>query len=297
MQFDRLLLTVAAVLPLNANAATADQSNPILKVEPQMITSSRQADLTLSDQTAQRVGLQVWRNETGGDRNAITSWNVAENFASMGIGHFIWFPAGLKSKFHESFPEMMSFLREQGASLPTWLDKPQIPPCPWTSRQDFKRGFNSYKMNELRDFLLATVGLQTKFLAKRMQGALPKILATVSDPVVRVHVEGQFNRVVNASPDLYPLIDYVNFKGEGISPKETYFDSDTGRDEGWGLKHVLLEMTGFSSERDVVLQEFSKAASAVLTRRVKNNPPNKRWLRGWLKRTTSYRKPLPDRRS
>ncbi|MCB1527640.1 MAG: hypothetical protein KDJ45_08060, partial [Hyphomicrobiaceae bacterium] len=60
----------------------------------------------------------------------------------------------------------------------------------------------------------------------------------------------------------------------------------------WGLKHVLLEMTGQSTSRDDVLGEFSDAAGYVLKRRIRNNPPNRRWQAGWLKRTETYRRPL-----
>lgn len=249
-------------------------------------------DLSLSRETAVKVGRQVWRNETGGSRDAITSWNAAENFASVGIGHFIWFPEDVSPPFQESFPTLLQYLRANGATPPAWLDTDVTPPCPWTSREDFKRNFNSDKMTGLRKFLLATVGLQTSYLAQRMQAALPKMLATLPEPAVQDHVRQQFHRVAAASPDLYPLVDYVNFKGEGINPAETSLDRDTGKAEGWGLKHVLLQMTGTSTDRTVVLNAFSEAAANVLLRRIKNNPPSARWQKGWIKRTDTYRQPL-----
>lgn len=248
--------------------------------------------LDLPEEVATKVGLQVWRNETGGDRDAITAWNASEDFASLGIGHFIWFPAGLKTPFAESFPKVGAYLRSRGAKLPVWLDKPKIPACPWVDRRAFLAAFHSPRMVELRAFLLDTVGLQTEYLALRMREALPKIVATITDPRERVKVRGQFVRVVNASPDLYPLIDYVNFKGEGIAATETFIGRTSGAAEGWGLKHVLLAMKG--DVQDVVsgLDAFADAARFVLLRRIANNPRDQTWRSGWLARVETYRRPL-----
>ena len=248
--------------------------------------------IEIAPEVATLVGRQVFLNETGGDRDMITAWNAAEDFMSLGIGHFIWFPAGLKVRFKESFPAMLAYLRSHGAKPPSWLDRGPAPPCPWANRTEFGRAFRSRQMSELREFLHGTVGLQVSYLVERMKAALPKILKSLETDAERNHVKRQFYRVVGASPDLYPLIDYINFKGEGIVASESYPNIETGVREGWGLKHVLLEMTGQSTSRDDVLGEFSDAAGYVLKRRIRNNPPNRRWQAGWLKRTETYRRPL-----
>lgn len=248
--------------------------------------------LELRDEVATRVGRQVFLNETGGDRDMITAWNEAEDFMSLGIGHFIWFPKGLETRFQESFPKMLAFLRANGAKPPAWLDRDVAPACPWADRRDFQRAFRGAQMSALRSFLHDTVGLQVQYLVERMNDALPKILDSLGSEAERAHVTLQFRRVAQASPDLYPLIDYINFKGEGIAASESYPNIKTGVPEGWGLKHVLLEMRGTSGERNQVLGEFADAAGYVLRRRITNNPPNKRWEKGWLKRTESYRRPL-----
>ena len=46
-----------------------------------------------------KVGRRIWLNESGGDEQAITAWNNGEDFMSLGIGNFIWFPAGRASRF------------------------------------------------------------------------------------------------------------------------------------------------------------------------------------------------------
>jgi len=248
--------------------------------------------LELSPELADKVGRQVWLNETGGSREGVTSWNATEDFPSLGIGHFIWFPEGLQTPFRESFPAMFEFLRSKGAKPPAWLDKSPVPPSPWKTRREFMRDFHSPKMVSLRRFLLDTVDLQAAYLAERLKGALPMIQAKLPDPKDREHVAQQFNRVVAVSPDLYPLIDYINFKGEGVGETEHFPSRKTGEPEGWGLKDVLLTMKGDSLDRKEVLSAFANAARDTLKRRIANNPPDQRWQQGWLKRVETYRRPL-----
>jgi hypothetical protein len=272
--------------------------------KPEAQASSREAknstvDLTvpqlvLSADVAKKIGQKIWLNETGGKGDAITSWNPNEEFASLGIGHFIWFPVGKWLPFEESFPQMVEFLRQGNAHLPAWLDKRQIPACPWTSRADFKKNFNSPEMKELRQFLLDTVAEQTQFLVARAQGAMNKILKNTPDGADREHIITQFSRITRASTDLYPLIDYINFKGEGTNPAETAIDKQTGSPQGWGLKQVLLKMNGTTGEPKAVLAEFTDAVQQVLQQRVRNLPSNRIWEAGWLRRAETYRRPISD---
>ena len=283
------LLLAWSALP----AAAADRATAQLRlVEPPRRVEPAVSRIEIASDVATKVGRQVWLNETGGDRDMITAWNPAEDFASVGIGHFIWFPEGLQTRFAESFPKVLAFLRAQCIKPPAWLDREPAPHCPWRTRAEFKRNFDGRQMRELRAFLHDTVGPQTQYLVERMKAALPKILESLPSDEQRAHVKAQFHRVVDASPDLYPLIDYINFKGEGIAASETYPSVTTGEPEGWGLKHVLLSMTGASKEQRAVLGEFADAAAFVLKRRIHNNPPNRRWEKGWLKRTETYRRPL-----
>ena len=250
--------------------------------------------LVLPADVATKVGHKIWITETRGDRNAITSWNANEEFASLGIGHFIWFPAGKTAPFDESFPRMLEFLRQQNARLPSWLDRTPIPPCPWVSRTDFIKNFNSPQMTQLRKFLLDTVAEQTQFLVMRAQSAIDKILDSTPESNEREHIITQFTRIVQASKDLYPLIDYVNFKGEGTDPAETALDKETGERQGWGLKQVLLKMNGAANEPMAVLAEFADSAQFVLLQRIRNIPANRIWEAGWLRRVETYRRPISD---
>lgn len=247
--------------------------------------------LKISPATAARVGRQVWQNESGGSIDGLTAWNDAEDFPSLGIGHWIWFKAGGHPLFEESFPRLVHYMRSAGAKPPTWLDKSPVPPCPWQSKADFYRQFQSTQLTELRRYLADTIPLQAQFLLTRAEAAFPRMLATLPDPADRRRLLENLDRTVRSSPDLYPLIDYVNFKGEGVSEKEMSFDATTGRREGWGTKHLLLEMKP-TPEGPPTLAEFSRAAKFVLDRRIRNHPPSRRWRIGWHKRCDTYARPL-----
>ncbi|MBX6325503.1 MAG: hypothetical protein IRY93_05655 [Chthoniobacterales bacterium] len=137
-------------------------------------------------------------------------------------------------------------------------------------------------MIQLRRFLADTVDLQAEFLLARLREALPKMLAETAPPN-RARVQQQFDRLSRTPQGCYALIDYVNFKGEGVLPTERY------RGQGWGLLQVLETMQGESDSGAVA--EFARAARAILTRRVQNAPPQRhesRWLSGWLRRVNSY---------
>ena len=237
--------------------------------------------VTLSESEASRIGKKIWQNECNGTVSGLTSWNAGEDFASLGIGHFIWYPKGKRGPFEESFPKLISFISQHHGDVPVWLQNERA--SPWSSQSEFERAQNSRTMNELRDFLLRTIDLQAQFLVDRLEHALPKMLEETA-PANRAHVEQQFERVANSPQGCYALVDYVNFKGEGVLHTERY------RGHGWGLLQVLEQMRGSGSGPSVV-REFSRAGREVLIRRVKNSPPARkesRWLPGWLKRVNSY---------
>ena len=250
--------------------------------------------LVLPGDLAKKIGQKIWFNETGGKIDAITAWSANEEFASLGIGHFIWFPVGKWLPYEESFPALLEFMRRKNVHLPAWLDQAQIPANPWTSRAEFRRNANSPQMKELRQFLLDTVPEQTQFMVARAQGAMEKILKTTPDGTERDHIVLQFTRVVRASENFYPLIDYINFKGEGTNPNEAAMNRETGRRQGWGLKQVLLRMNGVTGDPKAVRAEFADAAQSVLQQRVRNLPSNRVFEVGWLRRIATYHRPIAD---
>ena len=83
--------------------------------------------------------------------------------------------------FEESFPRLVEFMRASGAKPPAWLDRRPVPPCPWQSKAEFYREFQSPRMLELRRFLLDTVPQQTQYLLERTEAAIPKMLAVLPE--------------------------------------------------------------------------------------------------------------------
>lgn len=234
------------------------------------------AAFALSDAELERIGKRVWQNECGGTRDGLTSWNSGEDFASLGIGHFIWYPPGKDGPFEESFPKLAKFLASRGAKTASWMNGD----CPWKTRTEFQADFRSERMNELRDLLAGTVKLQSEFLVERMRAALPKMLEAASGSS-RDRVKTNFNRLLSSGAGTFALIDYVNFKGEGTNPKERYDG------QGWGLLQVLEAMDADGPAPAA----FSRAAAQVLERRVKNSPPARneaKWLPGWKNRVRAY---------
>ena len=236
------------------------------------------AQAALSDKELDKIGHRVWQNECGGTRDGLTSWNAGENFASLGIGHFIWYPAGVRGPFDESFPRLITFLAENGAAVPDWLREARA--CPWSSRAEFQADFRSPTMNQLRNMLAMTIRLQSQFLAMRMEAALPKMLEA-APAGERGRVKANFEKLSATGPGTFALIDYVNFKGEGTKPTERY------KGEGWGLLQVLSEMQPGGN----AAESFGESAARVLERRVRNAPAERneaRWLPGWKNRVRTY---------
>lgn len=239
--------------------------------------------IKISDEDALKIGRLIWRNESGGRREGLVVWNVGEEFPSLGIGHFIWYPAGYRGPFEESFPQLVRFLIARGVDVPEWARGA----CPWPDRETFLRTQNSPKIEELRSLLERTVADQARFAAERLRGALPKMLEAV-EPSRRAHLRSRFEAVYRIPHGIYALMDYVNFKGEGVNLTERY------NGEGWGLLQVLELMPDRMPETSsiVIMNDFADAAWMVLERRIQNSPPTRgesRWAAGWRNRCETYR--------
>jgi len=243
---------------------------------------------TLNDAEKTSIARLVFHNECAGHLDCLTSWNKGEEFASLGIGHFIWYPQGTLEKdkhFSESFPALMRFIGQQGIGTPAWM--PSDAGCPWQNRKAFLQAQDSVKMRELRAFLEQTMPEQADFMVRRLAKALPRMLESISERR-RQHIRKQYEHVAAAPMGLYALMDYVNFKGEGVNPKERY------QGQGWGLLQVLDGMSGEAggvADGLEVIQQFAASAERLLTLRVAHAPRmrnEQRWLAGWKKRLQTY---------
>lgn len=233
----------------------------------------------LSHDEAHAIGKLVWRNECKGTVEGLTSWNAGEDFASLGIGHFIWYPTGKTGPFQESFPALLSFLKRKKIALPAWLT-PETG-CPWESREAFIAGIDSKRMIELRTLLANTISYQVMFMVQRLDEALAKLVQ--ASPENKEVIEKKFRILASHSAGKYALLDYLNFKGEGLKPAESY------QGHRWGLLQVLEHMP-LVHEPEHALEQFAHAAKKVLEQRVAHAPRDEsRWLPGWHNRINTYR--------
>jgi hypothetical protein len=238
-------------------------------------------ELPASQKTA--IGRKIWQNECAGTVSGLTTWNVGEEFPSLGIGHFIWYPKGVKGRFTESWPQFIEFARERGLRIPQVALQPH---SPWSSRAEFQREFDGPQMSALRAWLAGSVGVQTDYIIGRSRAALPKIIAA-APASERARIHTNYHKVATTPQGIYALIDYVNFKGDGTQVAERY------EGQGWGLLQVLGGMKDAPAGPAAAL-EFAASARRTLTRRIDNSPPargEKRWEEGWHKRCDTYGRP------
>lgn len=66
-----------------------------------------------------------------------------------------------------------------------------------------------------------TIDLQALFAIQRLQQALPLMLEKTT-PENQDKVQAQWNLMTQIPTGLFALVDYVNFKGEGIKETERY---------------------------------------------------------------------------
>lgn len=235
--------------------------------------------ISLTSEEAKKIGMQIWFNEAGQKVEGLTCWNKGEEFASLGIGHFIWYPEGVTGSFKQIFPDFLVFLKQEGISLPEWIE--QASGCPWRSREEFYQNKEDKRIEELRQLLIKTIDKQLIYMIKRLDRAFPAILQHVAvDKKERITM--QFYRLAQTSAGLYALIDYINFKGEGLAEQENY------QGKRWGLKQVLEQM---APDSDDPLKEFVRVAKELLAQRVEFSPSERheqRWLKGWYNRLDTY---------
>lgn len=227
------------------------------------------AEIQLSKSDALILANKIWQNEGDGKDQYLTQWNEGETFASLGMGHFIWYPANISDRlYRESFAKLLTYLKENGVELPYGLT-PNTP-CFWPNRTVFYKDFDSPKMHELRQLLKTTFLEQTQFMVLRLNQSLPQIIVATSKER-QPYIKNRFETIAQTPNGIYALMDYINFKGEGVFEKERY------QGYGWRLLQVLDAMS--ENSKNNVLAAFVKAADFVLTRRVKYAPKEEsQWL-------------------
>ena len=250
--------------------------------------SIQASSINLSQSQANYIAKKVWQNEGAGLDKYLIHWNNGEDFASIGIGHFIWFSKGHKERFREVFPMFLKFVEQKNIKMPKWLNSKT--PLPWNNKKSFYKAkkAKSKKYKELFAFIKTTQPYQAEFMAKRVNQVLPQILKTIKNKKQKTLIQKRFNHILynkHSKIDkqgLYILIDYTNFKGEGTLPSERY------KNQGWGLLQVLKHINPKEKNK---FKAFATSAKKMLSRRIKNSPKargEERWRKGWNIRLDGY---------
>lgn len=283
MKKSKILLTVLLVsCSLNSLSANLSSSKKTSKpAQTSVSTEKKDIFANISKSELNAIGEKIFKNEAAGKKENLVYWNEGENFPSLGIGHFIWYKQGEPGIFEESFPQLVEFLKSKNVKLPKIMAENKY--SPWKDRQELinLKTKKNPDIEELTNFLYDNKDLQIMFIFKRLEASLEKMIAVSSN---KENVRKQFYRVASSPNGLYPLIDYVNFKGEGTNSQERY------NGQGWGLLQVLENMKGTETGKSA-LTEFLNSAKFVLQRRVNNSDPSKnerKWLQGWFNRCNTY---------
>ncbi len=252
-------------------------------------TDGRLSLPVLDDADYAWIAERIFRNETGGDPAKLVHWNEGEDFPSLGIGHFIWFPAGVDAPFDESFPAMTAWVREATEAripFPAWLAALEPFDAPWPSREVFYTEFDGREIASLRAWLDVTRFAQAQYIVANFEARWNTLELAEGDKAV---LTATMRRLQTTPEGLFATVDYVNFKGLGSNPRERYAG------HGWGLVQVLRDTVAETRPDDdprALLDAFSRAAAARLVRRAELAPPERneaRWVPGWTRRVGEYR--------
>ena len=201
------------------------------------------------------IGQRYWQNESGGKKELLVFWNAKEEFPSLGIGDFIWYPSSYQGPFTEVFPQFLEYCKKHNISLPRWLK--HCTKAPWKDRDAFLADQKSERMKQLRSFLENTMAEQAQFIIEQFKQSLPEIFNALPQSK-RALIKQRVTTLLHDTQGAYILIDYSNFKGTGLSETERYAGF------GWGELQVLEEMTPQSEYLTDLKEAFVETALKVL---------------------------------
>jgi len=235
-------------------------------------------EIVVNQAQAVEIGQRIAANEGTLGTASLVEWREHEEYSSLGIGHFIWYPQGIKADSISFNDFLLHISASQG--LPDWLAEEVSPP--WQSQEDYSSKKHDAFKQRMRNFLEENRGEQVQYLIAALEMTFPKLLKEVKNPFSRMHVYENFYHVAEQEGGTYALLDYALFMGDGGASNKRY------NDQGWGLLQVLENMSVSEGE---LMVEFVASADRLLIRRVANAPGNEeKLLTSWRKRLQSYGK-------
>jgi hypothetical protein len=196
-------ILMAVVLFLTACDAPENQSDETAGMKEEAVGETDEPDLSITLEPGQMewVGAQIFRNECAGKLECLVHWNEGEDFPSLGIGHFIWYPKGVEGRFVESFPALIQYMTQRQLAVPEWLRKLDPMDAPWPNREAFLAAEDSVEIAELQAFLAGSQGLQAEFIVRGPKNPWRKSLRRSPKPSSRWYARGsrrwQPHRVVS----------------------------------------------------------------------------------------------------
>ena len=194
-------------------------------------------------------------------------------FLYLGASEAIWYPAipAGEKKFLEDWPTLRSELQKRGFSIPTLA----LGPSPWRSGEELEADLANLtkedsqiinpaertrkrELEELLTFLKRedVIKVEYTLLIDRLERALDPQSETYLfanlPPGKGAIMEKNFRELASLQDSLghplglYALVDYCNFKGEGIAAAEHY------NTQAWGLSELLFEMEDLRSNRPLL---------------------------------------------
>ena len=244
---------------------------------------NQQRVMALDQDTIQRIGKQIWHNEASCREDYLVFWSDKESFPSFGIGHSIWLPEGHEIKYTQGFHPLCQHLKESGIVLPSWIEDALKKGAPWKDRTDFYN--DQARLQELRKLLSSTVAHQAQFMVNRLKHTLPEIIKAAPKNK-RKKVKRIINLMLASGVGTYVLVDYLNFKGDGLNPLEK------SNGKPWGLLSVLQDMPDNLTQENVT-KAFTIAATKKLLMLIEHSSPHYKRLNffgGWITRLNTYTK-------
>ncbi|MGE0009243.1 MAG: hypothetical protein AB7F19_01770 [Candidatus Babeliales bacterium] len=248
-------------------------------------TASQTLQINLTPAQKKEIAERIWFNEASGHYDKLVFWNQNENFPSLGICHFIWFPENCKEQYTQTFPELLQYFKKNLVHMPAWLQNAHY--APWSTRAEFLKPEHQQQIEELKALMYSTMHVQVDFIIDRFERMWPDIQkqALASE---QQKITANYTLLMQSPQGIFALLDYLNFKGAGIDPKERY------NNVAWGLLQVLQTME--TTHKEDAVAQFVQAAKAVLTNRVSHAPVDKahekQWLPGFFNRLDRYQTAL-----
>lgn len=278
---------------VNGGASTQAEYDQIQKLAPKM-----KAQCPLGDVINQRrselpkVTANLLNNETSCKPGFMMEWDdkAGENFPSIGLPHVVWFPQNAKKVVDESFPRFWNYITKNYHGITRVPQMNVSGAAPWNSKAQFD---SDPVVKDINRFLLDpdVLKLEGEFAVQRGLDSVYTVMAANSlDPQAKMSQKDlctNFKNLIASPQGLMAVVDYVNWKGEGVH----YSEKTDRQNVRWGLKQVLEKIGPVAAGDKKAHLKFAEAAEAVLKDRAADDARITKSMRGLLNRIDStYRK-------